>query len=122
LPTPPVWRPAPPISVVPPWRPWPYYDAFGNPYYPPRYYPYAPYYPAPVQVIPAPVYGTTVIVPPAQVSPLPPMQWIEQPSEPAAPLAGYWYWCADPQGWHPQVQDCPSGFVPVAPNAEGQQP
>ena len=71
------------------YRPYPYY------YYPP----YA-YYPAPVVVQQQPVY-------------------IEQnaPQPQAQPQAssGYWYFCAEPNGYYPYVRECPTGWQRVAP-------
>ena len=129
---PPRWRPAPPwpaVTVVPSWRMWPYYDPFGVPVVPYRYSPYPyPYYPA-APWGPSPAYGSTVVIPPASWSGLPPVQWVERPpqTDPAgeqggSPLPGYWYWCADPPGWFPEVRECVGGFEPVAPQAEGSAP
>jgi len=54
---------------------------------------YVPAYPAPVVVeSPAPVYQ-------------------QQPQ--AAQQS--WYYCQDPQGYYPYVQQCPRGWQPVAP-------
>ncbi len=79
--------------------PWPgYYPA---PYYlaPAYYYPY-PYY-----SYPAPYYQPSPVV--AQ-QPAP----VYQPSQPQ-----YWYWCDSPQGYYPYVQECPSQWRQVQPQA-----
>jgi hypothetical protein len=53
----------------------------------------------------APAY---VYTPPPVVVEGPPMVYIErQPS--------YWYYCQDPQGYYPSVEQCPGGWVQVAP-------
>ena len=39
----------------------------------------------------------------------PPPQVYVQPTPPT------WYYCDDPQGYYPYVQQCPSGWRPVAP-------
>ncbi|MGA9991471.1 MAG: hypothetical protein WBP86_03965 [Thiobacillaceae bacterium] len=63
-------------------------------------YPYAYYYPP---------YETSWYPPPAT--------YIEQGDEEAAlPLeSGYWYYCTNPPGYYPYVQQCPAGWRPVAP-------
>jgi len=70
-------------------------------YYPPTYY-YPPryYYPAPVVVTPAA-----------------PTYYLQQDVAPPPP-AGYWYYCRDPQGYYPQVQQCPTPWqqVPAQPS------
>ncbi len=59
-------------------------------YYPYPYYPYPYYQPAPMVVQQsAPVY---------------------QQSQPQ-----YWYWCDDPKGYYPYVQECPSNWKQVVP-------
>jgi hypothetical protein len=75
-------------SIVVPLGPYwgPYY---GEPY---------PYYP-PVVVTPPQVY-----VEPAPQTPNPP-----------PPAPSYWYYCEEPQGYYPYVQQCPNGWRPVAP-------
>ena len=84
--------------------PWP------RPYWGPRYV-YPP-------VWGWPSYPPAVVVPPpVVVSPPPPPVYVERPAEPAAPVAGYWYWCTDPQGWHPDVGECPAGWQAVPPRA-----
>jgi len=65
---------------------------FGAPYYA---YPY--YYPAPVYYAPAPVY-------------------VEQPQV-VPEVPAYWYYCQDPQGYYPQVQNCSGGWQQVPPQA-----
>ncbi len=69
-------------------------------YYPPSYY-YPRYYyaPAPVVVTPAPTY------------------YLQQDTPPPPP-AGYWYYCRDPQGYYPQVPQCPTPWqqVPAQPS------
>jgi hypothetical protein len=34
--------------------------------------------------------------------------YVEQP--------GYWYYCTDPEGYHPYVKDCPQGWLQVVPS------
>jgi hypothetical protein len=67
----------------------------------PYWYPYALYYP-----YYAPVYARAVLgpSPPAYVEPDPPAQ--------------YWYYCQNPQGYHPYVQQCPGGWMQVVPNPQ----
>jgi hypothetical protein len=79
------------------WGPWWYGP--GYPYYPYPYpYPYDPY----------PYYGGTApVVQQDQV-------YIQQP-EPQAQQPSYWYYCQNPQGYYPQVQQCPGGWMTVVP-------
>jgi hypothetical protein len=104
------------VVIGTPW-PRPVYPAYPTyPAYPywygPRYY--GPRYPYPVYGYPPAV----VVPPPVVVSPPPPVVYVERPPEPAAPVPGYWYWCGDPQGWYPNVPECPGGWQPVPPRAE----
>jgi hypothetical protein len=53
------------------------------------------YYPAPPVIIPQPpVYEQPVPVPQAPV---------------------YWYYCQNPQGYYPYIQQCPGGWMQVVP-------
>ena len=71
---------------------------WGAPY---PYYGY-PYSPAPpVAVQPAPVY--------------------EQPA-PAPQAAAYWYYCQNPPGYYPYIQQCPAGWLQVVPPATPPRP
>jgi hypothetical protein len=73
----------------PAWRgPYPYYD-----YYP--YYPY-PYYPVPI-VVEQP--STEIFV---------------QQATPAGE-SSYWYYCRESQGYYPDVDKCPGGWLKVVP-------
>ena len=69
----------------------PYWGPYWEPYWAPYVYP-------PVVVAPPP----TVYVEPA------PLGSMQPPQE-------YWYYCDDPQGYYPSVQQCPGGWRPVAP-------
>ncbi|HYF58846.1 MAG TPA: hypothetical protein VEA81_07820 [Burkholderiaceae bacterium] len=87
-----------------PWRPWygpGWYPGWGWSAYPP-----------------------VVVAPPVVVSPPPNVVYVERAPEPvdpgAAPAAGYWYWCAEPQGWYPEVRECTNGWQPVPPRAQAQ--
>jgi hypothetical protein len=88
------------------WRPHGFYSYhrspsfgfyLGWPWYPRPYYayPYYPYYP-PVVTVPSspPVY-------------------IER--EPPQLPSGYWYYCDNPQGYYPYVNECPQGWRQVDP-------
>lgn len=86
----------------------------GAPFYRPYYQPYwgsawyDPFWrPYPSVVLPAPMI----------VSPPQPMVYIERSADPAQPAAGFWYWCASPQGWYPEVSECPQGWQAVPPRA-----
>jgi hypothetical protein len=72
---------------------------------------------------PPPYPSTVYVPPPVVVSPPPPIVWVERPPEqaaPAAPVPGFWSWCAESQGWYPQVPECPAGWLQVAPRADAQ--
>jgi hypothetical protein len=53
------------------------------------------------------VYGPMY---PPTVEESPPPVYIER-----EPPAEYWYYCWDPQGYYPSVEECPGGWVKVAP-------
>ena len=63
---------------------------------------------------PATYYGPAVVGVPAS-----PPVYVEQGAEASgAPVAGYWYWCAEPHGYFPDVRDCPVGWQAVMPRVE----
>jgi hypothetical protein len=113
VPPPVYYRPPPPrvglgVTIGPPW-PYPYPYPYG-----PRYYGW-PYYDWPA-------YPPVVVPPAVVVTPPAPTVYVERPPEPQAPpAAGYWYWCAEPQGWYPDVRECPNGWQQVAPRAAQSQ-
>jgi hypothetical protein len=81
------------IWIGPGWGPW-WGPGWGYPYY--YSYPYYPYYQPPViNQQQSPVY----------VEPAP--QQEEQ---------NYWYYCPNPQGYYPYVQQCPKGWLKVIPS------
>jgi len=71
----------------------PYWGLYGYPYAYPYAYPYT--YPPQVYVQPS-----------QQLS-------IQPPSSPPA-----WYYCDNPQGYYPYVQQCPGGWRTVAPSPQ----
>lgn len=78
------------INLGVPFSPW---------YYPPYYSPY----PAVVAVQPPPVYierGADAYGPPPQA-------------------ANYWYYCPNPQGYYPYINQCPGGWMTVLPQSPG---
>jgi hypothetical protein len=60
------------------------------------YYPYYPYYPAPI----------IVQQPSAEI-------YVQQ--APQAEEAYYWYYCRESQGYYPDVDRCPGGWLKVVP-------
>ncbi len=76
------------------WGPWGY--GGGYPYYPYPYYSY-PYYAAP----------------PVAVQQDPSVYVQQSASQPPQP--NYWYYCQNPQGYYPYVQQCPGGWMTVVP-------
>lgn len=87
------------------WGPWGYGPGFGfggfgfmPPFYP------SPYY----------AYPRVVVQPPPPV-------YIQQPNvgQPASqPQNNYWHYCQASEGYYPQVQECPDGWVQVPPQAQ----
>jgi hypothetical protein len=83
-----------------PYDPYPYYNPYRYPYYPP--------------VITVPV-------------PTQPPVYIEQGEAPPtlqqAPAAEnyYWYHCDRPEGYYPYIKECPGGWQKVAPTPPPQQ-
>jgi hypothetical protein len=93
------------VYIGPGWGPWyypPYYYGAYAPYYP--YSPYSPYY-----------YGGYGAGPAA------PTQYVEQGAQAQQPASGSWYYCNDPQGYYPYVQQCRSGWQRVSPTPPGMQ-
>ncbi len=84
------------------WGPW---------WYGPGY----PYYPYPHPYDPYPYYGGTAPV--GQQDQV----YIQQP-EPQAQHPNYWYYCQNPQGYYPQVQQCPGGWMTVVPPTTAPPP
>jgi hypothetical protein len=84
-----------------------WYDSW---YYPRPYY-YSPYY-YPPYYYPAPA------TPPVYIE----REGDEDGEEGPAPEASaYWYYCADPQGYYPYVEQCPGGWQAVAPQPPGEE-
>ncbi|WP_305073452.1 hypothetical protein [Propionivibrio sp.] len=79
------------VVIGPYWGPW---------YYPPHPYYYPPYYP-PVVI----------------EQPAPPVYIEQQPMETATP-SGYWYYCQSPEGYYPDVRECPGGWLKVLPRPQ----
>lgn len=82
---------------------------FGSPFFGPYGYPYYPYF-YPPMVIPVPTAPPTYVERGdggrrSQSQPLPP---------------NYWYYCADPAGYYPSISQCPSDWIPVAPQPGGK--
>ena len=75
----------------------PYWGLYGWPYGYPYAYPYAYPYTYPSQIY---------VQPSQQLS-------IEPPSSPPV-----WYYCDNPQGYYPYVQQCPGGWRTVAPSPQ----
>jgi hypothetical protein len=83
---------------------------FGVPLAAPYYYPYYSYYPpAYSYYYGAPAYYGEPLAPAA------PANYIQRDN--AAPPGGYWYYCRDPQGYYPQIRECPTQWeqVPAQP-------
>ncbi|MGO9446667.1 MAG: hypothetical protein ACLPXB_18115 [Thiobacillaceae bacterium] len=88
------------VVVDPFWfGPW----GYPGPYYYPPYSPY--YYPPAVMTAPA--------APPVYV------EQTQGPAPAAQPAAAAWYYCTNPQGYYPYVQQCPGGWKAVAPQPPG---
>lgn len=63
--------------------------------------------------------------PPVVVVPAGPPEYIEHGQTPAPmaqgqPAADYWYYCTNPAGYYPYIQQCPGGWQKVAPRPPSQ--
>jgi hypothetical protein len=77
-----------------------------------QYYPYGPYGPY-APYAPYPYYNGPP--PPAYYpQPTPPPQAQAAPQASGAPPPQYWYYCDNPKGYYPQVQNCPTAWRQVA--------
>ena len=102
---PPVVYPGPPYRPVYPYRP--YYPGWGVGYWRPGVvvgtaWPYP--------------WGVPYAVPPLVVSTAPAPQVIVQPAQPAD---SYWYYCTQPAGYYPYVQQCGQPWMKVVPQVPG---
>ncbi len=78
---------------------------FGFPAY--SYYPAYPAYPYPAYSY-APSY-------------YPPVTMAQQAPPPGPPPVQYWYYCDNPRGYYPYVQNCGAGWKPVPAQPPGVQ-
>lgn len=104
------------VHVGPPvvWGPAWVAPTYGVPYH---YAPFhGPYWSAPVypQVVPVPVEPPVYIERADQVG----AEASLAPQPEGSAAQGWWYWCANPEGFHPDVADCPGGWQPVAPRPQ----
>ena len=83
---------------------YPYYGYYGYPYY--ASYPYYAGYP--YYYSDEPVYGDPA-----------PSTYIQRDMNSPAPVGQgqYSYYCPDPAGYYPQLQNCPKGWLKVVPDA-----
>ncbi|MGH7373661.1 MAG: hypothetical protein ACREJY_05490 [Candidatus Rokuibacteriota bacterium] len=88
-------------------RAYPYY----GPYYYGSYYAYPYYYDPHYYGYAAP---PVVVTPPPVVVTPPPTSYVERPQ----PATQYWHYCQNPAGYYPDVQQCPGGWIQVAPSPE----
>lgn len=65
----------------------------------------------------APYYSPYYAYPPAVVAvPVTPPVYIQQPPPVIQQYpSGYWYYCNDPEGYYPYIDQCPSGWQQVEP-------
>lgn len=90
------------VYIGPGWGPW-----YGGPW--PYYYgAYGP-------------YGGYPYYYPGYAAPAAPVQYVEQGQARVAPDQSSWYYCADPQGYYPYVQQCRTSWQRVSPTPPGMQ-
>lgn len=58
-------------------------------------------------------YATTVVTAPA------PQVVVQQPAATELPAASYWYYCTQPAGYYPYVQNCSQPWMKVVPQVPG---
>jgi hypothetical protein len=74
------------------------------------------YYPPPVY------YGPPVVYTPPPVVYAPPPVVYAPPAQPLAAPPQSWYYCEDPQGYYPYVQNCNTAWRPVAASPSAAPP
>ncbi|MGR8930770.1 MAG: hypothetical protein ACU836_09030 [Gammaproteobacteria bacterium] len=74
---------------------------FGVPWYPRPYFSYPYYYP----------YYPPVVTVPTE----PPVYIERDPPQSQQLPSGYWYYCDNPEGYYPYIQECPHGWRQVDP-------
>lgn len=73
--------------------PWPWYSPYWDPYWHPYWAPYG-------------------YAPPAVVLRQEPNVYMQRPAQ-----QQYWYWCEKSKAYYPYVQECPTGWMQVVPQA-----
>ncbi len=81
-----------------------HYYRYGRHYYDDDYWGTLLLYSAPYLLSLLPPYPARVPV----AAPAVTTDYVEQSS--------YWYYCTDPEGYHPYVRDCPGGWMQVVPS------
>lgn len=66
-----------------------------------------------------PWYRPYYMNPPVIGVPAQPPVYIEQ-SKPAPSRSNAWYYCRNPEGYYPEVKQCPDGWLQVAPQPNAQ--
>ena len=74
---------------------------------------------APRMVVPVVPFWAPYAYPPALVAPAPVYVPRSPPiiAQPSAPTS-YWYYCDNPQGYYPYIQQCPGGWKQVVPTPQ----
>lgn len=80
------------LGVATPGEAWHWAWPHAYPYWDPYVYPYG--------------YGYG---PPVVVQRAAPQVYVQPPPQ------QYWYWCDNPKGYHPYIQQCPPGWMQVVP-------
>ncbi len=75
-----------------------------------RYYP-PPYYYPPTYYYPPPTYLRIRLPSPRSILNGPRLNRSHHRKQ-------YWYYCTDPEGYYPTVQECPGGWLKVLPQTE----
>ena len=84
----------------------------GGHHYQPHYgHGHHDYYWAPLALFGAPLLFSLLAPYPARVPVAAPAVTIGSVEQ-----TGYWYYCTEPEGYHPYVRDCPGGWMQVVPS------
>ena len=83
------------------WGAWPYPNAYSYP----AYYPY-------------PAYGPSELV----YVPSEPTTYVQRGQDAPSTSSNYWYYCTDPAGYFPYVENCAKAWIPVVPQRNPNAP